>query len=173
MTTRLHAHSPWKGILVQSVVKRSSRAILLDEEGRMLLIKRTTPDQDPYWTTPGGGVAADDTSVGAALVRELREELGAEVDAPPIQVFLVSSPVGDEGVGVQYFFVCRLRRLDLGQRSGPEFDDRSRGSYTLDRVDLLDGSLRNVDLKPTALKEFILANGRALADAAGIPTAKT
>jgi ADP-ribose pyrophosphatase YjhB (NUDIX family) len=153
------------------VVKRSSRAILLDGEGRLLLIKRTKPGQDPYWTTPGGGVEPDDTSIGAALVRELREELGAEVEAPT-QVFLVSSPVGDEGVGVQYFFVCRLLRLDLGQRSGPEFDDPSRGGYTLDRVDLLHGSLRDVDLKPTALEEFILANDAALAEAAGIATAK-
>ncbi|MGH3387545.1 MAG: NUDIX domain-containing protein [Actinomadura sp.] len=153
---------------MQSVVKRSSRAILLDREGRLLLIKRTEPGQDPYWTTPGGGLEPDDVSVDAALVRELREELGAEIDAPPTQVFLVSSPAGDEGVGVQHFFVCRLQTLDLGQRSGPEFDDPSRGGYVLDRVNLLDGSLRNIDLKPAALKEFILANDAALADAAGV-----
>ncbi|MBC6468804.1 hypothetical protein [Actinomadura alba] len=62
-----------------------------------------------------------------------------------------------------YFFVCRLLTLDLGQRSGPEFDDPSRGGYALDRVDLLDGGLRDVDLKPAALKEFILANDVAVA----------
>lgn len=152
---------------MQAIVKRSARAILIDRNGRLLLIKRTKPGQDPYWTTPGGGVEPDDTSVEAALVRELREELGAEVEAPR-QVFLVSSPAGDGGVGVQHFFVCRPLTLDLERRSGPEFDDPSRGGYTLDRVDLLGGGLRGVDLKPTALTEFILANEAALADAAGL-----
>jgi 8-oxo-dGTP pyrophosphatase MutT (NUDIX family) len=166
MTTSLQAPAPGR-IFVQSVVKRSARAILFDGEGRLLLIKRTKPGQNPYWTTPGGGVEPEDASVDAALVRELREELGAEI-ATPKQVFLVTSPAGDEGVGVQHFLVCRLLTLDLGRRSGPEFDDPNRGGYAFDRVSLLDGSLRDIDLKPTALKEFIIANAVALADTVGI-----
>jgi ADP-ribose pyrophosphatase YjhB (NUDIX family) len=154
------------GGLVRSVAKRSARAILIDDEGRLLLIKRIKPGQDPYWTTPGGGVEPEDPSVEAALVRELREELGAEVDIPQ-QVFLVSSPTGENGVGIQYFFVCRLRKLDLDQRSGPEFDDPSRGSYLLERIGLADGGLHDVDLKPVELKEFVLANEVALMDAVG------
>ncbi|MFI0445139.1 hypothetical protein [Actinomadura sp. 6N118] len=39
---------------MQSVVKRSARAILIDEVGHLLLIKRIKPGQEPYWTTPGG-----------------------------------------------------------------------------------------------------------------------
>jgi ADP-ribose pyrophosphatase YjhB (NUDIX family) len=171
MATSLHATSGLEGIFVQAVVKRSARAILIDGDGHLLLIKRTKPDQDPYWTTPGGGVEPDDLSVDAALARELREELGAEIEAPK-QVFLVSSPAGEQGVGVQHFFVCRLLTLNLGQRSGPEFDDPSRGGYSLDRVNLTDGSLQDVDLKPVALKDFILANDSALVDAVGTATAQ-
>jgi ADP-ribose pyrophosphatase YjhB (NUDIX family) len=153
---------------VRPVVKRSSRAILLDEEGHLLLFKRIKPDQDPYWSTPGGGVESDDASAEAALVRELREELGAEI-ATPKHVFLTSSIAGDHGVRVQHFFVCPFLTLNLDQRSGAEFEDPSRGIYILDRVDLTaaDG-LQGIDLKPAALKDFILANDSALIDAAGI-----
>lgn len=103
---------------MESVAKRSARAILIDDQGDLVLIKRTQPRRAPYWTAPGGSVEPDDPSVEAALVRELREELGADV-ASAQQVFLVSNPAGD-GVSVQHFFVCRLRHLDLSRRSGPE-----------------------------------------------------
>lgn len=59
--------------------RRAARAIVTDDEARLVLIKRTKPGQQPYWTTPGGGVEDSDPSIEAALHRELHEELGAEV----------------------------------------------------------------------------------------------
>lgn len=146
--------------LTATVGRRAARAILIDGQGRLVLIKRTKPGQEPYWTAPGGGVEDSDSSVEAALYRELSEELGAEA-AGASQVFLFSSP-SDAGVAVQHFFVARLVTLDESTRSGPEFSDPSRGGYDLDRIDLLSDELTSIDLKPTALKEFILANREAL-----------
>jgi ADP-ribose pyrophosphatase YjhB (NUDIX family) len=120
------------------------------------LIKRTKPEQAPYWTAPGGGVDGTDASVEAALHRELEEELGAEA-ANASQVFLFKSPSA-AGVAVQHFFVARLGSLDKSTRCGPEFSDPSRGGYELDRVDLRGDDLASIDLKPTALKEFSLTN---------------
>jgi hypothetical protein len=81
-------------------------------------------------------------------------------------VFLVSGLVGDAGVAVQHFFVCRLRYLDLDRRCGPEYLESGRGRYDLDRVVLsADGSLP-VDLQPAAVRAFIEANWVALVDAA-------
>jgi len=137
----------------------------MDDRGRLVLIKRTKPGQAPYWTAPGGGVEDTDSSVEAALHRELAEELGAEA-ADASQVFLFSSP-SDAGVAVQHFFVARLVSLDESARSGPEFEDSSRGGYELDWVDVLGDELASIDLKPTALKEFILANREALLVEAG------
>lgn len=143
-----------------TVGRRAARAILIDNLGRLVLIRRTKPGQTPYWTAPGGGVEDTDASVEAALHRELAEELGAGAkDAS--QVFLFSSP-SHGGVDVQHYFVARLDSLDESTRSGPEFDDPSRGGYDLDRVDLRGDDLASIDLKPTALKEFILANREAL-----------
>ncbi|MEY7972310.1 NUDIX domain-containing protein [Saccharomonospora xinjiangensis] len=148
-----------------TVGRRAARAILIDDLGRLVLIKRIKPGQAPYWTAPGGGVEDTDDSVEAALYRELAEELGAKAtDAS--QVFLFSSP-SDGGVAVQHFFVARLASLDESDRSGPEFSDPSRGGYDLDRVDLRGDDLASIDLKPTALKEFILANREALLVEAG------
>jgi hypothetical protein len=101
-----------------------------------------------------------DASVEAALHRELAEELGAEASGAA-RVFLVSSP-SEAGIDVQHFFVARLRKLDQSARGGPEFSDTSRGGYDVDRISLLGDELVSVDLKPPALKEFILANRQAL-----------
>lgn len=151
--------------LTAVVGRRAARGILIDDLGRLVLIKRTKPGQAPYWTAPGGGVEDTDASLVAALYQELAEELGAEAtDAS--QVFLFSSP-SDAGVAVQHFFAARLVRLDESARSGPEFGDPSRGGYELDRVDLRGDDLAEIDLKPTALKEFILANREALLVEAG------
>jgi ADP-ribose pyrophosphatase YjhB (NUDIX family) len=148
-----------------AVGRRAARAILIDDLGRVVLIKRTKPGQTPYWTAPGGGVEDTDASVEAAPYRELEEELGAKAtDAS--QVFLFSSP-SDGGVAVQHFFVVRLASLDESARSGPEFSDPSHGGYDLDRVDLRGDDLASIDLKPTALKEFIPANREALLVEAG------
>ncbi|MGH3864106.1 NUDIX domain-containing protein [Actinokineospora sp.] len=152
--------------LTVAVGRRAARAILIDDRGRLVLIKRTKPGQAPYWTAPGGGVEDADASVEAALYRELVEELGAEATNAS-QVFLFSSP-SDRGVAVQHFFVARLASLDESARSGPEFSDSSRGGYELDRVALRGDDLAAIDLKPTALKEFILANREALQVEAGV-----
>jgi ADP-ribose pyrophosphatase YjhB (NUDIX family) len=133
---------------------------LIDDRERLVLIKRTRSGQAPYWTAPGGGAEGTDASIEAALHRELAEELGAQVSGAS-RVFLFSSP-SDAGVDVQYFFVARLTRLDEMERSGPEFEDVSRGGYDLDRIDLRGDALGSIDLKPAELKEFIMANRAAL-----------
>ncbi|MDI5936725.1 NUDIX domain-containing protein [Micromonospora carbonacea] len=143
---------------MRHIVRRSVRAVLLDEDDRLVLIKRIKPGQAPYWTTPGGGLESTDVSLEAALRRELHEELGAEADRFA-QVFLFTASAG-EGVSVQHFFACRLRQLNEDARTGEEFADPSRGGYQLDRVAI--DKLAAVDLKPDALKEFIISNEEAL-----------
>lgn len=82
-------------------------------------------------------------------------------------MFLFSSP-SEGGVTVQHFFVTRLISLDSSVRSGSEFGDPSRGGYDLDWVDLGGDDLASIEVKPTALREFILANREALLVEAGV-----
>lgn len=138
------------------VARRSARAILVDDAGRLLLIRRTKPGQAPYWTTPGGGVEPEDASVEAALHRELREELGATVTV--VSQVLTLRTESTTGMHVQHFFLARLTGMDLSARSGPELADPSRGSYDLEMIDLSHGGLAAVDLRPARVKDLILAD---------------
>ncbi|GAA1858939.1 NUDIX hydrolase [Myceligenerans crystallogenes] len=148
-----------------AVGRRGARGIVVDDKGRLVLIKRTKPGQAPYWTSPGGGVEDTDASVEDALRRELAEELGATADGYQ-QVFLSSDPT-DAGVAIQHFFVARLTSLNLAERHGSELSKPERGGYDLDYIPLDDGTLEAIDLKPVALKEFVLANRDALLAEAG------
>ena len=148
------------GRLAAATGRRTARAILIDADGRLLLIKRTKPGKPVYWTTPGGGVDDTDASIEAAMHREIAEEMGA-VAAGASQVFLNSRP-SDAGIAVQHFFVARVMSLDWSTRSDPEFADPAKGDYELARVDLHGDDLAAIDLVPAALKAFILANREAL-----------
>ena len=147
--------------------RHSARAILIDDEGRLVLIRRTRPGQVPYWTTAGGGVEDSDASVEAALHRELAEELGAAA-AGASQVLLFSEQSA-RGTAVAHFFVARLVSLDIAIRTGPEFADPARGAYDPDRIDLRGNALEATDLRPAGVKAFILANREALLAEAGLP----
>lgn len=143
---------------MRNVVRRSVRALLLDEAGQLLLIRRTKPGLDPYWTVPGGGVEPGDAGLRAALVRELREELGAQACGyRPVFVHMEDHP---GGVVVQCFFACRLVSCDEAARTGAEFDDPARGGYDLDRVRLDD--IGRLDLKPAVVRDFVLRNPQVL-----------
>ena len=142
------------------IARRSARAILIDDAGRLVLFKRTKPGEIPYWSTPGGGMEESDASLEAALHREIAEELGAEASAAT-PVFLHSFRSG-RGLTVQHYYVARLTKLDLSARHGPEFEDPSRGAYDVERVALFGDGLDALDLRPPSLKQFILANREAL-----------
>jgi 8-oxo-dGTP pyrophosphatase MutT (NUDIX family) len=58
------------------LVRRAARVILLDPENRVLLMRYDdAPPNGTHWSTPGGGLNADEDYPAAAL-RELAEETG-------------------------------------------------------------------------------------------------
>jgi ADP-ribose pyrophosphatase YjhB (NUDIX family) len=58
------------------LVRRAARVILLDPENRVLLMRYDDgPPNGAHWSTPGGGLNADEDYPAAAL-RELAEETG-------------------------------------------------------------------------------------------------
>jgi TDG/mug DNA glycosylase family protein len=57
--------------------RRAVRALVLDSEGRTLLLRWPRPGGSPFWIAPGGGVEPGESDE-EALRRELREELALE-----------------------------------------------------------------------------------------------
>ncbi len=129
---------------------RSARALLVDDAGRLVLIKRTKPGRPPYWTTPGGRVEPCDASIEAALHRELMEELGATA-ALLGQVHVV--PPTPAHPTRQHVFLARLLTVDPALRCGPELTD----GHTPERVPL--DLLHTVDLRPPELVAVARAAG--------------
>ncbi|MFE4514155.1 NUDIX domain-containing protein [Kitasatospora sp. NPDC056783] len=69
-------------------IRTKARALFTDADGRVLLVRLRPWDGPrglvPHWTLPGGGVEADREMPRAAARREIREELGWEVEPGPL-----------------------------------------------------------------------------------------
>ncbi|NUU24045.1 MAG: NUDIX hydrolase [Streptomycetaceae bacterium] len=65
-------------------------AIVLDGEGRLLLIRRGTPPGKGLWSIPGGRVEKGESDA-QALAREMAEETGLEVTVGPLVGSVVRS----------------------------------------------------------------------------------
>src|SRR5262249_23357795 len=115
----------------------------------MLIIKRTRPGTAPYWVLPGGRAEDTDSSLEAALRREIREELAGEVTS----VRLVS--VLHRAAERQYIYLARISRWSFGDRTGSEFGEAGRGRYELDEVPLTATAVAAIDLKPRDIATFI------------------
>jgi ADP-ribose pyrophosphatase YjhB (NUDIX family) len=129
-----------------------------EHEGRILLCRRAIEPRYGYWTLPAGFMENDET-VGAAALRETREEAGAtiELGAPftmvsvprvnQVHVFFRARLVtlefkpGEESLEVALFEESALPWKDLAFRTVALtlrhwFADRSRGSFGFHAEDL-------------------------------------
>ncbi|MFJ8028023.1 NUDIX domain-containing protein [Streptomyces sp. NPDC096311] len=125
------------------------RAVLVTPAGGLLLIRRTWPGATPYRVFPGGHVEPHDPGLRAALVREVREETGAE----PQITGLLHVLAGEHQR--QYFYLARIRSWSEADRTGPEFADPDRGEYRLEEVPLSVRALDALSLEPEEIAALL------------------
>jgi 8-oxo-dGTP pyrophosphatase MutT (NUDIX family) len=128
--------------------QRRVRAILLTWRGSIILIKRRDQPGDPaYWIAPGGLVRDDDPDDQTALTRELHARLGADVTIVDKAMDLFMSRWS--------FYVCRLRSVDPGERTWRTDDG---GLYVPQEFPLTERVIRQINIQPRALLDYLLAN---------------
>lgn len=103
-----------------NAIKVAVSAVVLDDQGRILMIRRT--DNDLY-SIPGGGLEAGET-VSEAVAREVLEETGVQVDVSDM-VGVFSNPehviAYDDGEVRQEFSICfRARPIGGTLRTSEE-----------------------------------------------------
>lgn len=94
-------------------------AIVLDGEGRLLLIRRGTPPGKGRWSLPGGRVEDGETDA-QALTRELAEETGLLATVGPL-VGSVLRPAPDGGTYEIRDYACIVHGGTL--RAGDDAED--------------------------------------------------
>ncbi len=93
---------------------------LVDRDGRVLLARRPSGKQHAgLWEFPGGKVEQGETAE-AALVRELREELGIEPCQRCLQPFAFSSHVQEGTYLLMPLYVCRQWDGFVSPREGQQ-----------------------------------------------------
>lgn len=141
-------------------MRPSVRGILLDQDERLVIFRRTVPGRDVYWSVPGGHVEPGDATLEHTLHRELLEELGATVSAvTPLTT--VSYPWQGE-VKIQHVYGCRLLSMDPALRHGPEFEDPSHGLHEVERLPLAESEITSRRLVPEAVAAYLSVHITAL-----------
>ena len=106
-------------------------AAAIVENGRVLLARRTTPPHlAGSWELPGGKVEPGETEE-AALVREIREELGVAI--------VVTGPVGAQplpGIGTLRAYLARIDPDPAGPRQPQLLDHHDELMWTSSDVDV-------------------------------------
>jgi len=121
--------------LATSVVPAAS-AVVTDEDGRLLLAKRTDND---LWTIPGGTMKPGET-IAETAVREVKEETGIDVEVISL-VGIYSSPQHvveySDGEVRQQFSVCFVCR-PIGGELATSDETSEVGYFSPDEIEAMD-----------------------------------
>jgi 8-oxo-dGTP diphosphatase len=97
-----------------------ARAIIIDEQNRILLVSHHYPERD-LWMPPGGGIEASETSSDAAI-REVKEETGLDVEIKKL-IWHVEEVSESRGQRFVDYFLAEITGGTLSLGEDPELGD--------------------------------------------------
>lgn len=132
---------------------------IVNYNDKIVLIHRIKTKDDgtvrDYYVTPGGKIEENE-SHEEALSREIKEELGIEIEIKDLCLELDDRDYNDS---FQYFYNCNYKAGELGTGDGPEFTDKEnyRGVFEIVLVDKKE--ISKLNLVPEKIKEILVNNG--------------
>ena len=129
-------------------MRKSARAVVVTKDNKLLLMKRSKPNE-VYYVTIGGGVEDGETSE-QALLRELKEESGSIVDRP-VFAFHYDDIGGQNSVD---FYICK--EIDRTKATGTEWSKWNTPDNQYELVELSVDEAKNIPLKPEIIKDKII-----------------
>lgn len=127
-------------------VKIVCRALIIDDQNRLLLVKKAGSD---FWSLPGGKLDAEDEDVRACLMRELQEELGAEATIHDIRFVQELHKNGTRYVELIWQALLASDPVSNRNRIGEISNNELADIQWVEKSDL-----RNINVKPEFLKEL-------------------
>lgn len=132
---------------------------IVNYNDKIVLIHRIKTKDDgtvrDYYVTPGGKIEENE-SHEEALRREIKEELGIEIEIKDLCLELDDRDYNDS---FQYFYNCNYKTGELGTGDGPEFTDKEnyKGVFEIVLVDKKE--ISELNLVPEKIKEILVNNG--------------
>ena len=132
---------------------------IVNYNDKIVLIHRIKTKDDgtvrDYYVTPGGKIEENE-SHEEALRREIKEELGIEIEIKGLCLELDDRDYTDS---FQYFYNCNYKGGELGTGDGPEFTDKEnyKGVFEIVLVDKKE--ISKLNLVPEKIKEILVNNG--------------
>lgn len=142
-------------------MKRIRVAGLVEIDGGFALMHRLdvkpTPNTEKpygeYYVFPGGGLEEDDKSLEDAVIREIIEEFGIEVE---VKEEILHKKINEELD--EYLFYCIYKNGKFGTGNGPEFsgdpkyEDRGKYVPTIVKKE----NIKNIRIIPEDFKEKVI-----------------
>ncbi len=136
-------------------MKKNRASAIIPYADGLIVIKRIKGDnenKEEYYTIPGGG-QEEGESIEEATLREIKEELGIEVE-------LTDKCYEIESQGrKQYFFVARYKSGRIGSGYGEEMTNvnyEKYGAYIPEIISMEE--IKNIKLLPEQIKALIISD---------------
>ena len=132
---------------------------IVNYKNKIVLIHRIKTKDDgtirDYYVIPGGKIEKNE-SHEEALRREIKEELGIEIEIKDLCLELDDRDYNDS---FQYFYNCNYKAGELGTGDGPEFTDKENYKGVFEVVLVDKKEISKLNLVPEKIKEILVNNG--------------